>query len=267
MEMKMNHIASGNTASDYTAEICCGGYYDALQAFQGGAERIELNSALALGGLTPSAAVLRLVKEKLPSLKVVAMVRPRGAGFCYTEEEFSEMEGECRELLESGADGIAFGCLKADRTLDMEKTKQLVSMIKEMGKEAVFHRAFDCVREPFDVMEQLIGLEADRVLTSGLAKRAVEGAGLLKELQERYGNKIQILAGSGINKDNVRELLTRTNLRQAHSSCKAWKEDPTTTGNGVSYSMYPGERECMYDAVSAELVRAFVEQVREASRG
>ena len=93
-------------------EICCGSYYDALQAACGGAKRIELNSALMLGGLTPSIATLKLVKQNIPDLKVITMVRPRGAGFCYSQEEFAVMEAECYELLEAGADGIAFACLQ-----------------------------------------------------------------------------------------------------------------------------------------------------------
>ena len=100
-------------------EICCGSFYDALQAAEGGAKRIELNSALMLGGLTPSTATLKLVKQNIPDLKVITMVRPRGAGFCYSKEEFRVMEAECLELLEAGADGIAFGCLKADGNLDV----------------------------------------------------------------------------------------------------------------------------------------------------
>ena len=106
-------------------EICCGSYYDALQAAKGGAKRIELNSALMLGGLTPSTATLKLVKQNIPDLKVITMVRPRGAGFCYSHEEFQVMAAECQELLEAGADGIAFGCLKADGTLDKEKNSHL----------------------------------------------------------------------------------------------------------------------------------------------
>ena len=85
-------------------EICCGSYYDALQAAYGGAKRIELNSALMLGGLTPGTATLKLVKQNIPDLKVITMVRPRGAGFCYSKEEFTVMEAECLELLENGAD-------------------------------------------------------------------------------------------------------------------------------------------------------------------
>ena len=111
-------------------EICCGSYYDAKQAALGGAERIELNSALMLGGLTPTESTLRMVKEAFPALKVVAMVRPRGAGFCYTEEEFQVMERECESLLRAGADGIAFGCLLADASLDEKRNRRLVDRIR-----------------------------------------------------------------------------------------------------------------------------------------
>ena len=122
---------------DYVAEICCGSFYDAKQAVLGGAERIELNSGLMLGGLTPTTATLSLVKERFPELKVIAMVRPRGAGFCYTEEEFLVMEKECQSLLENGADGIAFGCLKEDATLDEERNQRMTERIKRFDREAV----------------------------------------------------------------------------------------------------------------------------------
>ena len=143
---------------NYVAEICCGSFYDTKQAALGGAERIELNSGLMLGGLTPTISTLCLVKEQFPKLKVVAMVRPRGAGFCYTEEDFLVMERECQNLLEHGADGIAFGCLKEDATLDQEKNQKLIKIIKSFHKEAVFHRAFDCSKDPWGTMEQLIDL-------------------------------------------------------------------------------------------------------------
>ena len=235
-------------------EICCGSFYDALQAAKGGAERIELNSALMLGGLTPSTATLKLVKQNIPDLKVIAMVRPRGAGFCYSEEEFQVMEAECMELLEAGADGIAFGCLQADGTLDLEKNKRLLSLIKMYNREAVFHRAFDIVPDPFGTMETLIAMGIDRVLTSGLQAKALEGAKLIKQLQEQYGTQIEILAGSGVNASNAHWLMEETGIWQVHSSCKDWITDPTTKANGVSYSMSSGEQELMYDVVSAKLV-------------
>ena len=235
-------------------EICCGSYYDALQAAKGGAERIELNSALMLGGLTPSTATLRLVKKNIPELKVITMVRPRGAGFCYSAEEFQVMEAECRELLEAGADGIAFGCLTESGNLDIEKNNRLLSMIKMYNKEAVFHRAFDIVSDPFTTMETLIEMGVDRVLTSGLQSKAVEGTEIIKKLQERYGSRIEILAGSGVNASNARKLMDETGIWQVHSSCKDWVTDPTTKANGVSYSIVSGELEMKYDVVSAEMV-------------
>ena len=236
-------------------EICCGSYYDALQAAGGGAKRIELNSALMLGGLTPGTATLKLVKQNIPDLKVITMVRPRGAGFCYSKEEFTVMEAECIELLEAGADGVAFGCLLEDGKLDIEKNNRLLSLIKMYNKEAVFHRAFDIVSDPFETMEELIRMGVDRVLTSGLQAKAVDGVEIIKALQERYGTQIQILAGSGVNASNARKLMEETGIWQVHSSCKDWITDPTTKANGVSYSMVSGEREMMYDVVSAKLVK------------
>ena len=242
-------------------EICCGSFYDALQAAKGGAKRIELNSALMLGGLTPSTATLKLVKQNIPDLKVITMVRPRGAGFCYSREEFQVMEAECQELLEAGADGIAFGCLTENGNLDIEKNNRLLSLIKMYNKEAVFHRAFDIVSDPFLTMEKLIKMGVDRVLTSGLQAKAMEGAELIKQLQERYGTRIEIIAGSGVNASNARKLMDETGICQVHSSCKDWITDPTTKANGVSYSMISGEQEMMYDVVSAKLVEQLLAAV------
>ena len=125
-------------------EICCGCLEDVLVADEAGADRIELNSALYLGGLTPSMATLQAVKEGC-SLPVVAMVRHRGGGFCYGETEYKLMLKEAELLLQNGADGLAFGFLQEDRNLDVERTKAFVELIHSQGKEAVFHRAIDCV--------------------------------------------------------------------------------------------------------------------------
>lgn len=232
----------------------------------GGAGRIELNSALMLGGLTPTLATLKLVKEALP-LKVIAMVRPRGGGFCYSQEDFQVMEAECRALVEHGADGIAFGCLREDGSLDEDRIKRILEIIRGKGKEAVFHRAFDCTPDPFKGMEQLIALGVDRVLTSGLQPRAIDGCELLKELQERYGKEMEILAGSGVNASNARRIMELTGVTQVHSSCKDWKTDPTTVGGKVSYSMASGEHELCYDVVSAELVKQLLDSVSPEKEG
>lgn len=244
-------------------EICCGSYYDAKQACLGGAERIELNCALQLGGLTPTAATLRLVKEEFPDLKVVAMVRPRGAGFCYSDDDFKVMRAECESMLKSGADGIAFGCLNADAAINRSQSRSMVDIIRSYGKEAVFHRAFDCVSDPYKTMDMLISIGINRVLTSGMKAKAMDGIELLRDLERSFGQQIQILAGSGVNAANAGILMEATGIRQVHSSCKDWLKDETTVANGVSYSMASGEYELCYDTVSEELVRVLINSVMD----
>ena len=139
-----------------TFEVCAGSYQDCLAAEKGGADRVELNSALSVGGLTPSLMNLMRAKKET-SLKIVCMVRPRAGGFCYDETEAQLMLEEAELLLEHGADGIAFGFLKADRTVDAEKTKKMVELIHVKGGEAVFHRAFDVTPEPAKAIETMIG--------------------------------------------------------------------------------------------------------------
>ncbi|MEG0277297.1 MAG: copper homeostasis protein CutC [Coprobacillus sp.] len=241
-------------------EICCGSYEDALQAQAGGATRIELNSGLHLGGLTPSLGTLMLTKEHT-SLKVIAMVRPRGAGFCYSEDEFLVMLKDAEILMENGADGLAFGCLKEDGIIDIEKNKAIIDMIKKYQGEAVFHRAFDCVQDTDKAMEILIDLGVDRLLTSGLQPKAMDGKAIIKQLQEKYGQKIEILAGSGINASNAREMMDDTGIYQVHSSCKDWVNDPTTIGKVVSFEYATDPHQSDYDVVSLEMVKKIVKSL------
>lgn len=241
-------------------EICCGSYYDAMQAYLGGAKRVELNSGLHLGGLTPSIGALRLTKKNT-DLKVICMIRTRGAGFHYLPEDFETLLEDCRILMENGADGIVFGCLDENGNIDIKQNKQIISIIKEYNGEVVFHRAFDCVSNPYEAIETLIELGVDRVLTSGLKAKAMEGKELIKELQEKYGDKIEILAGSGMNASNAKEMMDYTGIYQVHSSCKDWIYDPTTASTSVSYSYAPAPHENDYDVVSKDLVEKLVKSI------
>ena len=241
-------------------EICCGSYYDALQAYLGGAKRVELNSALHLGGLTPSVGALRLTK-KHTDLKVITMVRPRGAGFCYNKEDFEAMIEDTISMMENGADGIAFGCLDEAGNIHVEQTKQIVDIIKSYGKEVVFHRAFDCTTNPYEAIETLISLGVDRILTSGLEQKAMQGIELIKELQKKYGDQIELLAGSGMNAGNAKEMMSYTGISQVHSSCKDWLHDTTTTIGHVSYSYAEGEHKDDYDVVDRSLVEKLVSSI------
>lgn len=245
---------------DTIVEVCCGSYYDAIQAIKGHASRIELNSALHIGGLTPDVAALQLIKEK-HSCKVITMIRPRGAGFCYQQEDFENMEKAAHVMLANNADGIAFGCLDEFGNVHEEQTKIMVDIAKQAHAEAVFHRAFDCTKDPYQAIEKLIDLGVDRILTSGQQMKAIQGIKLLKELQERYGSKIEIVAGSGIHASNALQIIKETNITQVHSSCKRWLHDATTALGKVTYS-YAGEEHRMeYDVVDAALVAQLVAQV------
>lgn len=239
-------------------EVCAGSVQDCINAQLGGADRVELNSALHLGGLTPSLAMLKLVKEKT-SLKVICMDRPRAAGFCYDDVEIETMFEDAKILLENGADGISFGFLNSDATINVTETKKMVELIHQYQKKAVFHRAFDCVDDPMHAIKQLIDCGVDRILTSGLQPTAMQGASVLEKLQSEFGDQIELLAGSGINANNIRALKEQTGLHQFHGSCKEWCKDPTTTIGNVSYAYHESDD---YDCVSLEKVRSIVQELR-----
>ncbi|KRM95391.1 CutC family protein [Liquorilactobacillus aquaticus DSM 21051] len=240
-------------------EVCCGEYQDALAASEAGVTRIELNSALFLGGLTPTLGSLRLIKQNT-DLKVICMVRPRGAGFYYSDSEFQEIQASAKLLLQNGADGLAFGFLTAESKIDLGKTEELVELVHEYGKEAVFHRAFDCALSPISDVQKLIDLKIDRLLTSGLHAAAFDGRAQLKELQEKYGQQIEILAGSGINPNNVQQILIETGVTQIHASCTEIIYDQTAQGNQVDFSYLPAYATGGYERVS----KAKVEQLLSA---
>ena len=235
-------------------EICCGSAQDCQAAQRGGADRIELNSALALGGLTPTLANL-IEAKKTVTLPIITMVRSRGAGFCTTDAEFEILFADAELLLKHGADGLAFGAPNADHTLNAAQTRAMIELAHRYGREFVFHRAFDCAADFDTAISQLIDWKADRVLTSGGEDKAEHGIETLARLQRKYGGHIEILAGSGVNASNARLLLEQTGVHQLHSSCKDWLTDPTTVGHHVTYAFAPAPHELDYDVVSEQKVR------------
>ena len=201
-------------------EVCANSVQDCLVAQNEGADRIELISASYLDGLTPTLTVLNMALENGVKIPIMAMVRPRGGGFCYSEIEKEQMFREARELLEHGAKGIVFGFLNESRRINWE---------------SVFHRAFDCSDEPEYNIQRLIELGCTRVLTSGLGENVNKGAKLLKQLQEKFGDKIEILAGAGITTENIEYIIKETGVTQVHGTFKKYGIDPTTTGVDVTY--------------------------------
>jgi copper homeostasis protein len=241
-------------------EICCGSIDDAIQAEKGGADRVELCSALFLGGLTPSIGTIREAKHRL-KIPVMVMVRPRSGGFCYTDAEFSTMERDAEAALDSEADGVVFGILQVDGKVDVRRTKRMRQLIGK--RQAVFHRAFDVTPDPLKALEQLVDLGVTRILTSGQQDTAPEGAELIAELVERAGKRIEILPGGGIRPFNVREIVDKTGCRQVHLT--AWstvKDSSTHARPRVTFggALHPPEDE--YEMTDAELVRGIGKKLR-----
>ncbi len=205
-------------------EICCGSLTDCITANKYPIDRIELNSSLELGGITPSLATL-LEAKKLVSKKIICMVRPRTAGFCYNDYEINTMFKDAEILLEHGADGIVFGFLNPNRTIDISTTTKMVELIHSYHKEAVFHKAFDELIDPYKGIEDLISCKVDRVLTSGCAPTVLEGIDVITKLEQKYGNKIQILPGCGINQNNIVEILEKSHVKQFHMTAKSTFND------------------------------------------
>lgn len=198
---------------------------------------MELNSALELGGLTPSLSTLVKAREAT-SKKILCMVRPRAAGFVYTEKEKEVMRDDAKRFLEHGADGIVFGFLNEDHTVNQAWTAEMVRLIHSYHKEAVFHKAFDETADLNAACEELIALGIDRILTSGGKESVMAGADAIHHLIHTYGEKVEILPGGGITPENILSVLKKTGAVQFHMSAKENRSD-----NGS------------YPAVSADRIR------------
>lgn len=182
-------------------EVCCGSAADAIAAYQGGSNRVELNSDLFHGGLTPTLGALRTMKRHAPELKVMCMVRPREGGFCYTDTEYETMLEDARIFVENGADGIVFGFLREDGTVDTARCREMLAVIGD--RESVFHRAIDVVPDVPAALDTLIDLGVTRVLTSGQRPTVPEGAQTIRAMIAHAGGRIQILPGGGITPENA----------------------------------------------------------------
>lgn len=198
-------------------EACCGSADDAVLAFQGGADRVELNAALFLGGLTPSVGSLAALRKSC-NIPVMAMLRPREGGFCYTALEYESMLADAQALMKAGADGLVFGCLTEDGEIDTARVRNLVRLAE--GRQTVFHRAIDVVPDWKRSLDTLISLGVTRVLTSGQAASAPEGWETIAEMLRFAGNAIEILPGAGVRPENARQLVERTGCTQLHLSAR-----------------------------------------------
>ncbi len=239
-----------------TVEICCGSAEDGYLAWQAGASRVEMNCALTLGGLTPSVGSVELLKKQT-DLKVIAMLRPRGGGFFYSDLDYQQMLVDAVRLLDAGADGLTFACLTEKGEMDLVQIKTLVEIVHSYkGRQAVINRGFDMVKDPCFTLGSLAFLNVDRVLTSGGKATAWEGRKMIKTMQETYGEQIQILAAGGVTANNVKALMDYTGISQVHTSAAVhtYRYDPTTAKGETSYSYLSGKHALQYAVVDPEKV-------------
>ncbi len=202
-------------------EICVDSVESAIIAEAAGAGRIELCSALVEGGVTPSAGLIESVHRNT-GIRVHVLIRPRSGDFLYSDNEFSVMRRDIDTAGELGANGIVTGILNNDGTVDVERTSLLAEYASPMS--LTFHRAFDLCRDPRKGLEEVIATGAERLLTSGQAKNAIEGAPLIKTLIKDAAGRITIMPGGGIDEYNIALLTASTGAREYHLSGRRQRE-------------------------------------------
>ncbi|MGB0863237.1 MAG: copper homeostasis protein CutC [Saprospiraceae bacterium] len=197
-------------------EICANSLTSALNAQAGGADRVELCSELSLGGVTPSAGLIELVRARL-SIEVFVLIRPRAGNFYYSNNELEIIKNDILFCKKMGCDGVVIGALNRNGTVNIEAMRAFIDLARPM--KVTFHRAFDVCQEPIKSLNELIELGVDRVLTSGQQPTAIEGIGLLEDLLKVAQTDIIILAGSGVNTENVAKFY-EIGIPEIHFSAK-----------------------------------------------
>lgn len=219
-------------------EIAANSVASALAAQQGGAGRVELCTALELGGLTPSHAQIALARERL-RIPLYVLIRPRAGDFLYSELECEAMQRDIETCVALGCDGVVLGVLDADGDVDVARCRALVAAAGKLG--VTFHRAFDLSRDPARALEDIVALGCERVLTSGARASAVEGAALIRELVAQAGGRLAVMPGAGVTAQNVAALAAATGAREFHASAKCRLPSGMRHARAVSVEMEGGE--------------------------
>ena len=196
-------------------EVCCNSLESAINAQKGGAHRVELCSNLYEGGTTPSMGEISLARKKL-HIKLNVLIRPRGGDFVYSRDEIDIIKRDISFCKEIGVDGVVIGFLKPEGNIDTKLTKEIVELSKPMN--VTFHRAFDMCKDPERALEEIIEAGADRLLTSGIKNKAIDGVDNLASLVKIADDRIIIMPGSGIRAENILEIIEKTGAKEYHVS-------------------------------------------------
>ena len=192
----------------------------ALRAQEGGADRIELCDNPGEGGTTPSYGTIELVRQNV-SMDVFVMIRPRGGDFCYSSYEFHAMKRDISQCQKLSVDGVVFGILNPDGTIDKKRCKELIAQCRPL--KVTCHRAFDMTKDPFQALEDCIEVGFDRILTAGQQPAASKGVDLITDLISRANGRIVIMPGSGVNEDTVEGIVSKSRATEIHFSATAFR--------------------------------------------
>lgn len=238
---------------NYKFEICANGVESCLAAQEGGADRVELCAGIPEGGTTPSYGEIKTARRVLTKTRLHVIIRPRGGDFLYSPLELERMAADIDIARQLGADGVVFGCLRPDGSLDTEANAMLMEHAK--GMSVTFHRAFDRCADPSAALEELIAQGFDRVLTSGQQPTALEGTALLRQMHEQAQGRIIILAGCGVNEQNIAAIAGQTGVGEFHFSARVAVKSKMQYSNPDVYMGAKGADEDSIDITSAERVR------------
>jgi copper homeostasis protein len=198
-------------------EICVFNTATAIAAENAGADRIELCENYANGGTTPSYGYLKTVREKI-GIPVFPMIRPRGGDYFHTQDEIDIILKDILLCKELQFEGVVFGLLNQDGSIDQENTARLVEAAYPL--DVTFHRAFDRCKDPLESLETIIQCGCTRVLTSGQYPKVTDGLALVKILVEQANDRIIIMPGSGLNSSNVKHIIDTAGVSEVHTSAR-----------------------------------------------
>lgn len=248
---------------EFKFEICANSVESCLAAQEGGADRVELCAGIPEGGTTPSYGEIKLARKLLTKTKLHVIIRPRGGDFLYTPLELERMEEDIRICRELGVDGVVFGCLTEEGEIDREANRRLVEQARPMS--VTFHRAFDRTADPMKALEDIISLGCNRILTSGQQPKAIDGISLLAQLEKKLKEyplpPIQLLAGSGVNEENIRQIFDATGIHEYHFSARVNVVSKMKHYNHEVYMGAKGANESNSLVTSAEKVRNTIKQL------
>lgn len=227
----------------YQFEICTNSVESCLAAQKGGADRVELCAGIPEGGTTPSYGEIAIAREVLTHTRLHVIIRPRGGDFLYSDIEIRTMLKDIEIARKLGADGVVFGCLTAEGEVDLPAMQKLMEAAQ--GLSVTFHRAFDVCRNPHRALEQIIKLGCNRILTSGQQSTAEQGIPLLEELQKQATGRITLLAGCGVNENNIARIAAETGINEFHFSAREsiqsemiFKNEAVSMGGTVHINEY-----------------------------